>query len=153
MFWVERVRRSAEQGFDTTSLMKLFKSALHANLLFLETLQEGAAVRYTDFSIAEELSESLCLPSGLYGKLAKIRFTHLFDSRSQALQKLAAAGHPQIAALAAVPVIRRDRPVGCLAASASQPMKFTSDYIMLLAVAAELTSLASVFSCAAETEP
>jgi GAF domain-containing protein len=141
LFWLERARHIMDDGGDLGQIVNSIKSVISADLLILEDCKERAIVHYIDFHLPCETVNSYCLPGGLFRRLARIRFTHLFDNHADAL-KLFNYQDGRLAALIAVPMIRNDRPFGCLAAGFVDPMPFTSVNVMLLAIAAEIISMA-----------
>ena len=140
LYIVEHARQITERGGSASDLIALFKSVFHAEFLLLESIPDGTLVRHNDFDLPSDLTAALTLPTGIYGQLSRIRFTHLFDSRSAALQSLETSGHPSIITLIAIPLIRRDRPTGCLAAALPSPLPLDATTVLLLSIAAELVT-------------
>lgn len=149
LFLLEQGRKEKEEEDNVESLLRRCRTALQANLLYLEAKQSAyqsagdpsAVVRYTDFQLSKDLTAALCRPTSLYGHLAKIRFTHRFDNKAAEIRIAEAEGHPPVGAIAAVPIFKKDRPVGCLAVITDKPRTFTDGYILLLSVVAEIVSI------------
>ncbi len=115
-------------------------------LIVLEPVEEEARVLFTHLPVSREITRELCADGGFYFHLARIRFTHFYDSRSKELTEEIPKGHPPIEDLLAVPLCRRGQPAGCLAAVNSEDeVPFGSTDAMLLSVGAAVLSLGREF--------
>ncbi len=144
LFLVEHTRHIIDAGGTFEQIIPYVKSVIEADVLILQDSLACAIVRYSDFALPDETVHRFCLHNGLYHRLAGIRFIHLFERDSQMLGRLRSEGQ-KFEALVAVPLIRNDRPFGCLAAGFRRPIQFTSRNVMLQAVAAEIISMADGF--------
>jgi GAF domain-containing protein len=145
LFLVERARCIMDDGGDLCRIAHSIKSVITAQLLILENARDRAIVRYSDFDLPDDTVSRFSIPGGLYQRLAEIRFIRLFDGDAEVLKLLSPIG-TKLEALIAIPLIRNDRPFGCLAVGSTEPMPFTSKNVLFLAIAAEVISMASGLS-------
>ncbi|MCP4604289.1 MAG: hypothetical protein GY847_27840 [Proteobacteria bacterium] len=141
--WLEQVERNFANETALSYFFDSVRRLIDAELiLLLEAADRETRILFSNLDISQDIALELCAPEGFYSQLARIRFTHLFETDLIELAKLLPKAHPQIVNLIAVPTLCRGVPAGCLAvANREAPKTFGKTDAMLLSVAAATWSL------------
>jgi hypothetical protein len=139
--WMELLKDYLLKTRNPKPLLDSLRALIKEPLLWL-TLENGKAVVISsDFEVPTDVLKELCTPSGFYGKLATIRFTHYYSERSDCLREIVEAGHPPVRRWVAVPICEDGEVVGCLSAAGRRYAAFDHRHGMLLSLAAMILSI------------